>query len=162
MKFRIILLASFLIFPLIMPGIVYADYDTTYNTYFCNSKDLAIEKSGYSYLVYQEKRYWESQSPKDIATNVLKGESNMMLDDLGKSYHCLKSNGVDPNSVAVIPQYLVDGMNIAKQQDPAKFAELVPNFADYVPVPEFGSLTGIIIVLSIIGLIIISRKINYT
>lgn len=159
MKFGIILFLSFLVFPLMMTS-AYADYNTTYNTYFCNSKDLTIEKSGYSYLIYQENRYWESQSPSDIATNVLKGESTRMLDDLGKSYHCLQSNGIDPNSVAVIPQYLIDGVNLAKQQNPEKFAQVVPNFADYVPVPEFGPVTGIIVVISIIGSIIISRKIH--
>lgn len=160
MKFRIILLAVALVFPLILTDKAYADYNATYGTYFCNSSDIAVEKSTYSYLVYQENRYWDSQTPKDIAVNVLKGESSRMLDDLGKAYHCLKTNGVDPNSVAVIPSYLVEGMNIAKQQDPQRFAEVVPNFSDYVPVPEFGQSAAIIIVISVIGTIIISRKIR--
>lgn len=160
MKFKIILLAVALILPFILTDRAYADYNATYGTYFCNSSDIAVERSTYSYLIYQENRYWDSQTPNDIAVNVLRGDSSRMLDDLGKAYHCLKSNGIDPNSVAIIPSYLIEGMNLAKQKDPQKFAEVVPNFSDYVPVPEFGQAAGVIVVISIIGAMIISRKIR--
>ncbi len=160
MKLGIILLVASLVLPFVLTDRAYADYNATYGTYFCNSSDLAVERSTYSYLIYQENRYWDSQTPNDIAVNVLRGDSSRMLDDLGKAYHCLKSNGVDPNSVAVIPSYLIEGMNLAKQQNPERFAEVVPNFSDYVPVPEFGQSVGIIAAISTIGTIIFSRKIR--
>jgi hypothetical protein len=81
-----------------------------------------------------------------------------MLDDLGRTYHCLKDNGINPDSVATMPSYLIIGLNLAKEQNPEKFAEVAPNFSNYVPVPEFGSLAALMIVISVIGVIVISRK----
>ena len=141
-----------------LTGRAYADYSTTDGTFFCNSNDITIEKSDYSYLIYQENRYWEGSAPQDIAATLLKMGYSKTLDDLGKTYNCLKSNGVDPNSVTVIPSYLLDGLDMAKSQDPAKFAQVAPNFSNYVPVPEFGPLVTIVITVSIIAVILMSKR----
>lgn len=156
--FSIVLL---LILPLLLTVRAYADFNATDNTYFCNSKDLTIEKNGYLYLLTQEDRYWSSETPQDIATNILNTNYSLMLDNLGKTYHCLKDNGVDPDSVGTLPSYLLDGFNLAKQQNPDKFAQVAPNFSQYVPVPEFGTLVGLVIVLSVIGVVIVSRRSRY-
>ncbi len=149
---------AFLISPFVLTGKGYADFNATDNTYFCNSKDLTIEKNGYAYLLTQEDRYWSSESPSDIATNILNTNYSLMLDNLGKTYHCLKDNGIDPDSIGTLPSYLLDGLNMAKQQNPEKFEKFAPNFYQYVPVPEFGSLSGLIIILSIFSVLLISRK----
>lgn len=83
-----------------------------------------------------------------------------MLDNLGKSYQCLKENNIDLDSVAKIPPYLLDGLNLAKEQNPEKFAQIAPSFSQYVPVPEFGTIVGMIVAISIIGAIVISRRIS--
>jgi len=149
---------SFLILPWAMTEKVYADFSATDGTYFCNVNDLTVEKSGYSYLIFQENRYWASETPEDIATNILNGNYSKMLDDLGRTYHCLKDNGINPDSVDTMPSYLIIGLNLAKEQNPEKFAEVAPNFSNYVPVPEFGSFAALMIVISVIGVIVISRK----
>ena len=153
-----VLALTIVILPLILTGKAFADYNVSNGEYFCNSSDLTVEKSGYSYLIYQENRYWYGEAPQDIAASILKVNYSKMLDEMGKSYHCLKDNGVDPDSVAIIPPYLLDGMNMAKEQNPEKFSQVAPNFANYVPVPEFGPLAGIIIVISIVGVIVISTR----
>ena len=158
LKSAALVVTILVILPLILTGKAFADYNATTGAYFCNSGDLTIEKSGYSYLIYQENRYWEGEIPQDIATNILKMEYSKMLDDLGKTYHCLKENGVDPDSVTPMPTYLLDGLNMAKAQNPEKFAQVAPNFATFVPVPEFGTLSEMVIIISIIGIIIISRS----
>ncbi len=136
----------------------YADYNATDGTFFCNSNDLTIEKSDYSYLVYQENKYWDGEAPQDIAATLLKMGYSKTLDDLGKTYNCLKSNGVEPDSVTPIPQYLLTGLDMAKAQDPSKFAQVAPNFSNYVPVPEFGPLVTIVAVVSITAVILISKR----
>ncbi len=136
----------------------YADYSATDGTFFCNSNDLTIEKSDYSYLVYQENKYWYGEAPQDIAATLLKMGYSKTLDDLGKTYNCLKSNGVEPNSVTPIPQYLLAGLDAAKAQDPAKFAQVAPNFSNYVPVPEFGPLVTIVTMASIAAAILVSKR----
>ena len=145
--------------PLVMSGNAFADFNATNGKYFCNSKDLDAERYGYSYFIYQENRYWEGERPEDIAATLLKTSfSSTMLDNLGKAYHCLKENNIDPDSVQKIPTYLLQGLNLAKQQNPEKFAQIAPDFANYVPVPEFGTLAGVITAISIIGVIIISKR----
>lgn len=136
----------------------YADYNATDGTFFCNNSDLTIEKSDYSYLVYQENKYWEGSAPQDIAATLLKMGYSKTLDDLGKTYDCLKSNGIDPDSVTAIPSYLLDGLDMAKSQDPSGFAQVAPNFSNYVPVPEFGPLVTIVAVVSIMTVILISKR----
>lgn len=149
------------IFSLVIPSNAFADFNTTTGMYFCNAQDLGIEKSGYSYFIYQEDRYWGGERPQDIAATILKTNySSTMLDNLGKSYQCLKENNVDPDSVAKIPPYLLEGLNLAKTQNPEKFAQIAPSFSQYVPVPEFGTIAGMIAAISIIGVIAISRRIN--
>ena len=142
----------------LLTGDAYADYSTTDGTFFCNSNDLVIEKSDYSYLVYQENKYWYGEAPQDIAATLLKMGYSKTLDDLGKTYNCLKSNGIDPDSVTPIPSYLLDGLDMAKAQDPAKFFQVAPNFSNYVPVPEFGSLATMVAVVSIMAAILVSKR----
>ncbi len=81
-----------------------------------------------------------------------------MLNHLGQAYHCLKDNNIDPDSVTKIPPYLLQGLNLAKEQNPEKFAQIAPDFSNYVPIPEFGTLAGMIVAISIIGVLIVSRK----
>jgi hypothetical protein len=146
--------------PLIISANAFADFNATNGMYFCNTKDLNAEKSGYSYFIYQENRYWYGEMPEDIAATILKTNyGSTMLDNLGKAYQCLKENNIDPDSVEKIPPYLLQGLNLAKEQDPEKFAQFAPSFSDYVPVPEFGTLAGMIAAISIIGVVIISRRI---
>ncbi|HET7337344.1 MAG TPA: PEFG-CTERM sorting domain-containing protein [Candidatus Nitrosotalea sp.] len=147
--------------PLVLSSNAFADFNATTGTYFCNAHDLSIEKSGYSYFIYQEDRYWGGERPQDIAATILKTSySSTMLDNLGKSYQCLKENNVDPDSVARIPPYLLEGLNLAKEQNPEKFAQIAPSFSQYVPVPEFGTIASMIVAISIIGAIIISKRIS--
>ncbi len=147
--------------PLIISEDAFADFNATNGTYFCNTHDISVEKSGYSYFIYQEDRYWGGERPEDIAATLLKTSySSTMLDNLGKAYHCLKENNIDPDSVEKIPPYILQAMNLAKEQNPEKFAQIAPSFSDYVPVPEFGTLAGMIVVMSIIGVIIISKRIT--
>ncbi|MDC8451516.1 MAG: PEFG-CTERM sorting domain-containing protein [Candidatus Nitrosotalea sp.] len=147
--------------PLVISSTAFADFNATTGMYFCNVQDLSVEKSGYSYFIYQEDRYWGGERPQDIAATILKTNySSTMLDNLGKSYQCLKENNIDPDSVAKIPPYLLDGLNLAKEQNPEKFAQIAPSFSQYVPVPEFGTIAGMIVVISIIGAIVISRRIS--
>jgi predicted secreted protein with PEFG-CTERM motif len=147
--------------PLILVGNAFADFNATTGMYFCNTKDLKIEKNGYSYFIYQEDRYWAGERPEDIAATILKTSySSTMLDNLGKAYHCLKDNNIDPDSVQKIPTYLLQGLNLAKEQNPEKFSQIAPSFSDYVPVPEFGAFADMIIAISVIGVIVISKRIN--
>jgi predicted secreted protein with PEFG-CTERM motif len=147
--------------PLAVSGNAFADFNATTGMYFCNTADLTVEKSGYSYFIYQENRYWNGERPEDIAATILKTSySSTMLDNLGKAYHCLKENNIEPDSVEKIPPYLLEGLNLAKEQNPEKFAQIAPSFSDYVPVPEFGTLAGMIVAISIIGVIVISKRIN--
>src|SRR5579864_9535833 len=105
-----------IISPLIVSQSAYADFNATNGMYFCNTKDLNAEKSGYSYFVYQENRYWYGESPEDISATILRtNHGSMMLDNLGKSYHCLVENNIDPDSVEKIPAYLLQGLNLAKE-----------------------------------------------
>lgn len=148
-----------IIFPMILTENAFADFNATNGAYFCNTKDLAIEKSSYSYFIYQENRYWFGERPEDIAVTILKTSySSTMLNHLGQAYHCLKDNNIDPDSVEKIPSYLLQGLNLAKEQDPEKFTQIAPDFSNYVPIPEFGTLAGMITVISIIGVLIVSRK----
>lgn len=150
-----------IISPLIIAGNAFADFNATNGNYFCNTGDLSIEKSGYSYLVYQENRYWGGERPEDIAATLLRSSySSTMLDNLGKAYHCLKENNIDPDSVEKIPPYLLEGLNLAEAQNPEKFAQITQSFSDYVPVPEFGTLAGMVVIISIIGVIIVSKRIS--
>ena len=147
--------------PLILAGNAFADFNATTGLYFCNSEDLNAEKNGYSYFIYQENRYWEGESPQDISATILKtGYSSTMLDNLGKAYQCLKDNNIDPDSVQLIPSYILQGLNLAKEQNPDKFTQIAPSFSDYVPVPEFSTLVGIIMFISTIGGIVISKRIS--
>src|SRR5574340_31759 len=148
-----------IISPLVISGNAFADFNATNGKYFCNTNDLNAERYGYSYFIYQENRYWEGERPEDIAATILKTSyGSTMLDNLGKAYHCLKDNNIDPDSVQKIPPYLLQGLNLAKEQNPEKFAQIAPNFSDYVPIPEFGTLAGVIIAISIIGAIVISKR----
>ena len=157
----ILIVLVLVISPFIVSRNAFADFNATNGTYFCNSNDLNAEKNGYSYFIYQENRNWDGESPQDIATTILKtGYSSTMLDNLGKAYHCLKDNNIDPDSVQIIPSYILQGLNLAKEQNPEKFAQIAPSFSDYVPVPEFGTLAGVIIIISMIGVMVISRRIN--
>lgn len=152
---------ALVISPMIISSNAFADFNATTGMYFCNAKDLSVEKSGYSYFIYQEDRYWGGERPQDIAATLLKTSYvSTMLDNLGKSYQCLKENNVDPDSVAQIPPYLIEGLNLAKEQNPEKFAQIAPSFSQYVPVPEFGTIAGMIVAISIIGIIVISRRIS--
>ena len=161
LKVILFLALALVVSPLVLSSNAFADFNATTGMYFCNAKDLAIEKSGYSYFIYQEDRYWGDERPQDIAATILKTSySSTMLDNLGKSYQCLKENNVDPDSVAKIPPYLLEGLNLAKEQNPEKFAQIAPSFSQYVPVPEFGTIAGMIVVISIIGAIVISRRIS--
>lgn len=158
---RILFFSALVISPLVIYSNAFADFNATTGMYFCNAQDLSIEKSGYSYFIYQEDRYWGGERPQDIAATILKTSySSTMLDNLGKSYQCLKENNIDPDSVAKIPPYLLDGLNLAKEQNPEKFAQIAPSFSQYVPIPEFGTITGMIVAISIIGVIVISRRIS--
>ncbi len=150
-----------IIFPMILAENAFADFNATNGAYFCNTKDLAIEKSGYSYFIYQENKYWFGERPEDIAATILKTSySSTMLNHLGQAYHCLKDNNIDPDSVEKIPSYLLQGLNLAKEQNPEKFAQIAPDFSNYVPIPEFGTLAGMIVAISTIGVLIVSRKFN--
>jgi predicted secreted protein with PEFG-CTERM motif len=152
---------ALVIFPWVISSNAFADFNATTGMYFCNAQDLGVEKSGYSYFIYQEDRYWGGERPQDIAATILKTSySSAMLDNLGKSYQCLKENNIDPDSVAKIPPYLLEGLNLAKEQNPEKFAQIAPSFSEYVPVPEFGTIVGMIVAISIIGVIVISRRIS--
>lgn len=154
-------LLALVIFPLVISENAFADFNATTGMYFCNTHDLSVEKSGYSYFIYQEDRYWGGERPEDIAATLLKTSySSTMLDNLGNAYHCLKENNIDPDSVEKIPPYLLQGLNLAREQNPEKFAQIAASFSDYVPVPEFGTLAGMIAAISIIGVIIISKRIN--
>ena len=147
--------------PLVGSRYAFADFNATTGMYFCNTSDLTVEKSGYSYFIYQENKYWNGERPEDIAATLLKTSySSTMLDNLGRAYHCLKENNIDPDSVEKIPPYLLEGLNLAREQNPEKFAQIAPSFSDYVPVPEFGTLAGMIIVISIIGVILVSKRIT--
>lgn len=149
------------IFPMIASENAFADFNATTGMYFCNTADLTVEKSGYSYFIYQENRYWNGERPEDIAATLLKTSySSTMLDNLGKAYHCLKENNIDPDSVEKIPPYLLEGLNLAREQNPEKFSQIAPSFSDYVPVPEFGTLAGMIVTISIIGVILVSKRIS--
>lgn len=152
---------ALVIFPLAISSNAFADFNATTGMYFCNAQDLSVEKSGYSYFIYQEDRYWGGERPQDIAATILKTSySSTMLDNLGKSYQCLKENNIDPDSVAKIPPYLLEGLNLAKEQNPEKFAQIAPSFSQYVPVPEFGTIASMIVAISIIGAIVISKRIS--
>ena len=145
--------------PLVLIGNAFADFNATTGMYFCNTKNLIVEKNGYSYFIYEENRYWDGESPKDIAATMLKTSyGSTMLDNLGKAYHCLKDNNIDPDSVQKIPTYLLQGLNLAKEKDPEKFSQIAPSFSDYVPIPEFGAFAGMIIAISVIGVIVISKR----
>ena len=147
--------------PLVLSSNAFADFNATTGMYFCNAQDLDVEKSGYSYFIYQEDRYWGGERPQDIAATILKTSySSTMLDNLGKSYQCLKENNINPDSVAKIPPYLLEGLNLAKEQNPEKFAQIAPSFSQYVPVPEFGTIACMIVAISIIGVIVISKRIS--
>jgi hypothetical protein len=150
-----------IISPLVIAGNAFADFNATNGRYFCNTADLSIEKSGYSYLIYQEDRYWGGERPEDIAATLLRNSySSTMLDNLGMAYHCLKENNINPDSVEKIPPYLLEGLNLARAQNPEKFAQITQSFSEYVPIPEFGTLAGAIIATSIIGAIIVSKRIS--
>jgi len=152
---------ALVIAPLVLSSNAFADFNATTGMYFCNTQDLAIEKSGYSYFIYQEDKYWGGERPQDIAATILKTSySSTMLDNLGKSYQCLKENNINPDSVVKIPPYLLEGLNLAKEQNPEKFAQIAPSFSQYVPVPEFGTIAGMIVAISIIGVIMISKRIS--
>jgi hypothetical protein len=159
MKISIILTIFVLVVsPMIFTGSAFADYNAGTKTYSCNP-DILVAKSDYSYFVYQENKYWSGERPEDIAATLLKSTyPSMMLDNLGLAYHCLKENNIDPDSVARIPPELLQGFYIAKQQDPVKFAGIVPDFDRYVPVPEFGPLAGMITVLSILAVVLVSKR----
>lgn len=155
----ILTITILIISPLMLTEKAFADFNATNGAYFCNTKDMKVEKSSYSYFIYQENKYWFGERPEDIAATLLKTNySSNMLNNLGKVYHCLKDNNIDPDSVEKIPSYLLDGLNLAKEQDPEKFAQIAPDFSNYVPVPEFGTLAGMIVAISIIGVLIVSRK----
>lgn len=155
----ILLITILVISPTILTEKAFADFNATNGAYFCNTKDLAIEKSGYSYFIYQENRYWFGERPEDIAATILKTNyGSGMLNHLGQEYQCLKDNGIDPDSVAQIPPYLLQGLNLVKEQNPEKFSQIAPDFSNYVPVPEFGTLAGMIAVISIMGVLIVSKK----
>ena len=161
LKVIFFLALALVVSPLVLSSNAFADFNATTGMYFCNAHDLSIEKSGYSHFIYQEDRYWGGERPQDIAATILKTRySSTMLDNLGKSYQCLKENNVDPDSVAKIPPYLLEGLNLAKEQNPEKFAQIAPSFSQYVPVPEFGMMAGMIVAISIIGVIVISKRIS--
>jgi predicted secreted protein with PEFG-CTERM motif len=155
----ILLITVIILFPMLLTGKASADFNATNSEYFCNTKDLTIEKSGYSFFIYQENRYWSGESPQDIASTLLKtNHESPMLNNLGKAYHCLKDNHIDPNSIEKIPPFLLQGLDLAKKQDPVKFAQIAPDFDNYVPIPEFGTLAGMIVAISIMSVLIVSRK----
>lgn len=136
----------------------FGDFNATTGAYFCNAKDLKVEESGYSYFVYQENRYWSGERPEDIAATLLKTDySSNMLNNLGKAYHCLSDNGIDPDSVARIPPELLQGLDMAKQQDPEKFSQIASDFDRYVPVPEFGPATAVIAAALVMALLVSKR-----
>ena len=155
----ILAIAVLVIAPVMSTEKAFADFNATTGAYFCNTKDLKVEKSGYSYFIYQENRYWFGERPEDIASTILKTNyGSTMLNNLGKAYQCLKDNNIDPDSVEKIPSYLLQGLNLAKEQDPVKFAQIAPDFNNYVPVPEFGTIAGMVVVISIIGTLLVSKK----
>lgn len=155
----IFVIAILIVSPVAFSGQVFADFNATTREYFCNSSDLKSEKSGYSYFAYQENKYWMGTSPQDIAATLLKSSyPSTMLDNLGRSYHCLKENNIDPDSIAKILPEILQGLNLAKEQDPVRFSQIAQSFDSYVPVPEFGPLAGLVVILSIISILFVSRR----
>ncbi len=159
MKITIILIIfALVVSPLVFTESAFADYNITTKTYSCNP-DILVAKSDYSYFVYQENKYWSGERPEDIAVTLLKSTyPSIMLDNLGLAYHCLKENNIDPDSVAKMQPELLQGFYLAKQQDPVKFAGIAPDFDSYVPVPEFGPLAGMVTALSILALVLVSKR----
>ncbi len=160
MKLATILIISVLILsPAILAEKAFAQYNTTTKEYSCNGSDIQASRSDYSYFVYQVNKYWSGERPEDIAATLLKSTyPSPMLTNLGISYQCLKSINIDPDSVAKIQPEVLQGLYVAKQQDPVKFVQIAPDFDANVPIPEFGPLAGLIIVISTVAMITISKR----
>ncbi|MDE1725020.1 MAG: hypothetical protein KGH76_03870 [Thaumarchaeota archaeon] len=160
MKLVTILIISVLIAsPVILAEKAFAEYNTTTKEYSCNSSDMQASKSDYSYFVYQVNKYWSGERPEDIATTILKSTyPSPMLINLGISYQCLQSINIDPDSIAKIQPEVLQGLYMAKEQDPVKFSQIAPDFDTNVPIPEFGPLAGLIIAMSTVAMLVFSKR----
>lgn len=156
MKFISIISGMVLIAIFTINNHVYADYHSD-GTWFCNPNNLYFEKIDYEINVGQLDGMYKEYTAQEISNRIL-NDFPTRLEEIGKRAHCLRDNGIDPSSVATIDPHVLEGVNYVAQHNPEKLVQVAPEFAKYVPIPEFGSLAGMITAISIIGVITISRK----
>ncbi len=145
MKYIILILFGFtLTSAFAFSNHAYGAFDNRGN-YYCNPGNIELEKTIYKASVNrlnEEVDSYLSLNPsstyaqlQDDVIHASSGTTEPTYDIMTKAQACLVSNGIDPQSIA----------------SPISFAK--NSYA-----PEFGTLARLVVLVSIIGVIVISRR----
>ncbi len=128
--------------------------------WFCNSQrpeferndyESTIEKFNHLSLIYLKNNVGISLEEKG---DYLIGDS---LDVIGKKAICLKEvGGIDPDSVEKFSPEVQEVFSANMD----KLIETSPALVQYATIPEFGSIVMLILIISIVGVMISTRKLN--
>lgn len=130
--------------------------------WFCNIELAAknIESEGYAKFIdrmnnaYSSWSYENPDATMDDKTDYLIRGG---LEGLGKKAECLSVyHNVDPDDVAMLSPEIREVL----EQYPDKLNEVAPTLVKYTTVPEFGSIALLILIISIVGVMISTRKLN--
>lgn len=138
---------------------VHADYGSG-NKWFCNTDRPEFEKNDYesSVIGYNDitKIFVannQGKSLKGLGDHFI-GEG---LERIGQKAACLKEvHGIEPDSVATFSPEVQEVFSANMD----KLIETAPTLVNYATVPEFGSIAMLILIISIIGVMISTRKLN--
>ena len=149
-----------IIFSLILlssTSLVYADYRLD-GSWFCNSERPEFEKADYKKSITSwndiTSRYFESHPGMNMAE-----KGNYLIYDglqrVGQKAACLKEvHGIEPDSVAMFSPEIQEVF----KNNMDKLIETAPALVKYATVPEFGSIVMLIMIISIIAVIVSTRK----
>ena len=154
MKIILVLFSLILLGPV---GITYADYGEG-GKWFCNDLRPEFEKNDYKDLVRGFNNIAEQYFTKDPkATMSEKGDYliSQGLESIGQQAACIKDvHGIDPDSVAMFSPEVQEVFSY----NMGKLIETAPTLVANATVPEFGSIVLLIMVISIIAVIVSTRK----
>lgn len=155
MKPVIIIAIAFLLIPV---GMTHADIKD--GEYFCNSenKEIAIQEyyqsvEKFNKVINANYVHLEGLTPEILAKNLV----NPTVTDIENKAKCLKDNfGIEPDSVIKFS----DESQEVLMANPISLMKYAPELSNYATVPEFGSIAMLILVISVISIVIFTRRFN--
>ena len=147
-----------LIFSIVVTD-TYGNIDGATGKYFCDATRLNIEERNYTEAVKNindAQEVYKIRNP-DVSLDKMNDYlvKQVNANELNTKVKCLaETHGVDPDSVA---QFTPEVKEVFSYNIERLYV-VAPDLVKYATVPEFGTMTMLILVSSITGIAIISRK----